>query len=151
MDIIFLLKSGLGLIATLGILVFLLILPANKRQKQNKAKPQKEHEEVKKEKLPIDLKELIKIVKNKDIDSTKLKETLDTILKYHGKIPHKLGARTNPAFSIYEDIIFTICRHPNTTADIILTFNTGLEKLNEEYKPQINDALSRGLNSRVIR
>ncbi|MBN2782963.1 MAG: hypothetical protein JXQ66_06975 [Campylobacterales bacterium] len=122
MDIVLLIKSGLGLLVVLAILVFLLISPnkKKKRKKQIQSKP--------KENFSTDLKELIKIVKNKETDTVKLSKTVDTILKYHGKIPEKLGIRTHPEYILYDDIIFALCRHPNVTSNIVLDFISGLEK-----------------------
>lgn len=147
MDIILLIKSGLGLLMVLAFLVILLIAPKKKKEKNKQKQPIQSKP---KESFPTDLKELIKIIKDKETDSKKLAKTTETILKYHGKLPSKLGIRTNPEYAIYDDLIFTLCRHPNVTANIILEFTSGLEKKNEDYKPQINDSLTRGLNSRVI-
>ena len=58
--------------------------------------------------------------------------------------------RAHPDFDIYMDILFTICRHPNTTKNLILDFDKELERLNPEYKPEINNALAKGLNSRGV-
>jgi hypothetical protein len=46
------------------------------------------------------------------------------------------------------DILFAICRHPNTNKDIIINFDKELEHLNPEYKKEINEAIAKGLNSR---
>jgi hypothetical protein len=48
------------------------------------------------------------------------------------------------------DILFKAARHPNIDKNTIVKFNAALEKLNPEYKKEINDALMRGLNSRGL-
>jgi len=62
----------------------------------------------------------------------------------------KLGLRTHPDFDTYMDILFTICRHPNTNKDIIIKFDKELSRLNPEYKKEINEAITKGLNSRRV-
>ena len=62
----------------------------------------------------------------------------------------KLGLRAHPDFDIYMDILFTICRHPNANKDLIIKFDRELEELNSEYKKEINDAITKGLNSRRV-
>ena len=142
MDIVLLVKSGVGLLVILAILVFFMIsLPKAKAKKKAKvvqAKP----------KVNIDFEYLRSIIRNKKTTSEELKETLDLILKYHGTIHPKLGLRSHPDFDMYMDIIMHICRHPNTNKDLILKFDKELVSKNPEYKVEINDSLTKGLNSR---
>ena len=79
-----------------------------------------------------------------------LKEVLDLVIKYHGKIPKKLGLRSHPESQIYMDILFSICRHPNANKDIIVNFDKELGRLNQDYKKDLHEAMMRGLNSRGI-
>ncbi len=144
MDIIFLIKLGLSLTVVLVILVYVLFLKPSKKKKTVKKTTK-----VVKERTPTDLKYLSSIIKNREIDTKTLKETLDLVLKYHVKIPNKIGTNNHPNFVMYEDIIFAICRHPNTKSTIISKFTSVLEKENKLYKSQINDALTKGLNSRM--
>ena len=145
MDIILLVKLALGLIALLFLLIYLFFLKPVKKKKSIKKK--NKQPSVRK---PTDLKYLSSIIKNKNTDTKTLKETLDLVLKYHGDIPKKIGTNNHPNFIMYEDIIFAICRHPNVKSTIISEFTSSLEKQNEQYKSQINNALSKGLNSRGI-
>lgn len=144
MDITLLIESATGLLVLLVILVFIMVFSV---------KPEKVTKEEHKEKTGLkkqrtDLEYLRSILKKKSSSAQELQEALDLIIKYHGKIHTKLGLRTHPEFDIYMDIIFTICRHPNTNKDIIIKFDIELEKLNPEYISEINSALTRGLNSR---
>jgi len=147
MDIIFLTKIALSLTAILFVLIYFLFIKPSAEEKKKKEKKKKKVSKPKK-KIDTDLKHLISIVKDKTITSKTLKETLELIIKYHGTIPNKIGSNNHPNFVMYEDVIFAICRHPNTNSTIITQFISSLEKKNENYKPQINDALTRGLNSR---
>ncbi len=147
METILLIKSIVGLIVILAILVFfLLIAPKSKKQKE---KILVENIKVlKTEKQRTDLEYLLTIIKNKNTDSIKLKEALDLILKYHGTVHKKLGIRSHPDFDVYEDILFTICRHPNTNKHIIVDFDKELIRLNPQYKREVDNAVEKGLKSR---
>jgi hypothetical protein len=148
MDILLLLKSIAGLTVILGILIMLFLYsPAKKSKKETKKKhytkptpPEVKH----------DWKSLAKVIRNKNASAQELKETLDMILKYHGTIPKKLGIRVNPEFDKYAEVILRLCRHPNTNKELIIDFDRELEKRNPEYVKEINDALTKGLNSRGL-
>jgi len=148
MDITLIIKSIMGLVAILGLLVILLVLPSRKRKKESLADTKKVNKTPQKEELKTDLSSLHAIVKNKKTSTKKLKEALDLILKHHGVVHKKLGMRPHPDFDIYMDILFTICRHPNTNKNLIIKFDKELERLNPEYKKEINDSITKGLNSR---
>jgi len=151
-------KSIMGLVVVLGLLLFLLFLEPrstkNSQEKLSEIKPsfQEEKKEPSGEaqKKELDLTYLVGIIKNKKSDSKKLQYALDAIIKYHGKVHKKLGLRAHPDFDIYIDILFTLCRHPNANKDLIINFDRELEKQNPEYKQEINEAIAKGLNSRGI-
>jgi hypothetical protein len=134
MEITLLIKSIVGLVLVLGGLLFLLFYSRSMKEKQDKnkmqAKPKKEHH---------DLASLRKIIRDKKTPTAKLQETLNLVIEHHGTISD---------FDFYAEILFTICRHPNTNKDIILNFDRALEAKNPEYKREINDAITNGLNSR---
>lgn len=145
MDITLLVESIAGLIVILSILIFLWLLSPKKKVKKTKIKkePSKSYSD-------NSLEALVAIVKDKTISETKLKETLDKILKHHGKIHKKMGLRSHPDLNIYVDLLVAICRHPNTNKHIIIDFDKQLQKLNPQYKSTLNDAVTKGLNSRGI-
>ncbi|MDD5400626.1 MAG: hypothetical protein PHQ93_05495 [Sulfurimonas sp.] len=137
-------KSIMGLVAILAVLIFFLFFESGRRSKaQKKLDDDNAVEEIK-----PDLISLKNIIKNKKTDEKRLGETLDLIIKYYGVIDKKAGIRPHPNFDIYADILSTICKHPNTNKNIIIKFDRELEKLNTEYKKEINEAIARGLNSR---
>ena len=147
MEITLLIKSIMGLVVLLALLIFLLFLPSNK--KKEKA-VQKGSAPVQKRPANTDLECLRSIIKKKKSTAKKLQEALDLVIKYHGTVHAKLGLRAHPDFDIYMDILFTICRHPNTTKDIVLKFDRELGGRNPEYKKEINKAITKGLNSRRV-
>lgn len=153
MEPILLIKSVLGLLVVLAILVFLLVMSYRNR-KAKIVETKKLLETLKKAEETshgiLDLPSLLAIIKNKKSSTVELQEALDLILKYYGTIHPKLGSRTHPDYDTYMVILFTICRHPNTNKDIILGFNRALEKKNPSYKIEINEAITKGLNSRGV-
>jgi hypothetical protein len=138
-------KSIMGLVVVLAILMFFLFFEPKKgdtkRSDSFKSTEADSHEKP-------DLKSLVHVIKNRKSDADELKKALGLIIKYYGTINKKLGIRPHPDLYIYMDILFAICRHPNTNKDIILEFDKDLEHLNPEYKKEINEAIAKGLNSR---
>jgi hypothetical protein len=145
MELTLLIKSVLGLVVVLGILVFLLVM-SSKSKKANAVEVVEK--EAKGPRAPTDLPALLAVVRNKKSTAQELKGAVDAIIKFHGNIHPKLGSRTHPEFDVYMEVLFTICRHPNTNKDIILSFNRELEQKNPDYKVEINNAITNGLNSR---
>ncbi|TKI70906.1 hypothetical protein FCU45_00505 [Sulfurimonas crateris] len=157
METEFIIKAIIGLIIVLAILIFLLFLEPNKdakgEQKQQSApEVKKESKEERKEEeassVNTDLFHLVDVIKNRRSNAETLSEALELVIKHHGRVHKKLGLRPHPDFDTYIDILFTICRHPNANKDMIITFDRELERLNPEYKKEINEAIAKGLNSR---
>lgn len=144
MDIILLIKSGMGLVVILAVLVFFLFYSSSK--KKEKLVEKKEPAKPKAEK-PRDFAALRAVLTNDKSTSKELKEALDAIVKEYGQIS-KSGKYNQSDFGVYMGIIFNICRHPHTTKDIILDFDRELTKLNPKYKSDISDAVTKALNSR---
>ncbi len=148
MDILLLVKSIAGLSAILVVLLLFFIYTSKNKSKKQKKK--KSYTSPTPPKPKYDWNTLIKSVRNKQATTQELQETLALILKYHGTIPNKLGIRVNPEFDKYSEVLLRLCRHPNTNKDLIIDFDKELEKRNPEYIKEINDALTKGLNSRGV-
>ncbi|MFK5936837.1 MAG: hypothetical protein QM497_00440 [Sulfurimonas sp.] len=147
MEITILVQSIVGLVIILSILVFLLSGPFEK-------KPKKEIK-VNKKPSPLvipktDMESLRAIVANPESSVKELADALSLVIKYHGTMHIKLGMNAHPDSNIYMDALFKVCRHKNANKEMIVKFNNELEKLNPQYKREINDALMRGLNSRGV-
>lgn len=149
MDIVLLIKSGMGLVVTLAFLIFLLFYSLKIKKEKAIATKAKKSVVQKVDKVPT-FESLRAVIKNKKATSDELKGALDEIIKYYGKVSNVSGKSTHADFDIYLGIVFSICRHPNTTKDIIINFDKELTKLNPEYKSDINDAITKGLNSRGV-
>ncbi|EDZ63347.1 hypothetical protein SMGD1_1304 [Sulfurimonas gotlandica GD1] len=149
MEITLLLKSIMGLVIILALLIFLLFLPSNQKKEKEKNAP-KNITPTQQRPPNTDLEYLRSIIKKKKSTTQELKEALEMVIRYHGIVHEKLGLRTHPDFDIYMDILFTICRHPNTNKDIVVKFDRELARLNPDYKQEINEAITKGLNSRRV-
>lgn len=144
MEITLLVKSFVGLVTLLLLLITFLFYGLKKKKIEKQVFEPRE-------KWDNDYKslvELLVVIKNKQSSSEELSVALDLVMKYHGTMHTKLGLRTHPEFDIYGEILFRICRHPNINKNILFKFNRDLEKRNEEYKREINDCVTKGLNSR---
>ena len=147
MDVILLIKTIATLTGVLGILIFFYFYFTYKnpsKQKQVSKKPLHVRE------VKPDFNTLLEVIKDKKSTTQELKEAVDLLLKYYGKIPKKLGMRANPQFEVYSEIILRLCHHPNINKEIILRLDRELERLNPEYKLEISDSLEKGLNTRGI-
>ena len=133
MDVTWLIVLGFVLVLILALLVFLFF--SSLKKKSLDAREQK-HEKI------LDLKALRAIIKDEKKSSKELKEALDLVLQNYAEIEHNLD--------IYQEIVFNICLHPNTNKNIILNFDRELRRVNPQYKTEINEALTKGLNSRGI-
>jgi hypothetical protein len=143
-------KSIMGLVALLSLLVFLLFLEPNKERKKpnNTHKANIDANTIANEETNLNV--LVSIVKNKKSDAARLSYALDMILKHHGVFHKKMGLRAHKDFDIYEDVLFTLCRHPHANKNLIIDFDRELARLNPDYRQEINDAITKGLNSRGI-
>jgi len=133
MDITLLIGLGFVLVLVLAFLIFLFFASARKKSAlAQEKKPAK----------VLDLKALRAITEDETTSSKELRDALDLVLKNYGVIDRN--------FDIYMEILFSICLHPNTNKNIILNFDKELRRLNPEFKTEINEALTKGLNSRGV-
>ncbi len=147
MDITLLVKSFFGLVVLLAILIFFLFYKPKKVLKTVKKKNYKVNTN---ESDYASIETILEVIKEKSSTEEELEKALHLLIKHHGTIHPKLGLRPHPDFNVYGEIVLRICRHPNTSTKIILDFDRALEKKNEEYKKDINDFLTKGLNSRGV-
>lgn len=143
MEASLLIQSIGGLVVILAILLFVLLKPKapKKVKKDVKLSPTET-------KNRTDLEFIKQIMKDKNSTKEDLANAVDMVLKYHGKIPNKLGTRTNPKFDEYMAIFVALCRHKKATKDIVLKLDRKLVSKNPAYKSEINDAITKGLNAR---
>jgi hypothetical protein len=143
MEASLLIQSIGGLVVILAILLFILLRPSGpKKVKQNNIVSSSEP------KKRTDLEYIREVMRDKNSTREDLSNAVDMVIKYHGKIPNKLGTRTNPKFDDYMAIFVALCRHKKATKDVVLKLDRELVSRNPAYKSEINDAITKGLNSR---
>ncbi len=143
MDLVFIIKSLIGLILILGILIALLFYNPGKKIKEKKALAEKPKED-----SEYSFEDLAAIIKVKKSSTDELQWALNTILKYYGEIPPKDGIRLHDDFYKFSELVIRLTHHPHTTKELILHFDRELQKLNPHYAKEINDALTKGIKSR---
>jgi len=146
MDIVSLIESLLGLSALLGFLIMFYFYRAHKKAPVKKSVLK---EKTQLQRVPT-LEALLKIISEKSSTTNELEETVTHILKNHGKIPIKKGLKADPKFAIYSEIIIRACHHPNITKKIILKLQRELIAQNPTYRLELEDSLSKGLDTRSI-
>lgn len=144
MEITLLIKSIIGLVAVLGVLLYFLFAPTKKPVVKKSKKP----EVIVENGMKTDLASLASVLKSPSSTKKDLEEASRLLLKYHGTIHPKMGLRLHPDFNLYHTVLIAVSRHKNTTKEIILALDRGLCERNPEYKKEINEAVTKGLNSR---
>lgn len=149
MNILYIIALILGALIVLVLIAFIFMRGTNE-QRDIVILEVKDKETIElKLKIPHDFVSLRKIIKNKKSSVKELEEALELILKYYGEIHPKLGIRAHPDFDNYMDVIIRLCRHPRATSKMVVSFDKELRKKNPDYEKDINDAITKGLNSRV--
>ena len=134
MSLTLLIQLFIALIVILAILLFFLlrIIKAKKIRLENTKKSKKKN-------IPLDLATLRNRLKDKNLSSKKLEETMNLIIKDYGVIED---------FALYADIILRMTRHPAANKGIVIKFDTELSKLNPHYAISISHNVTNGLSSR---
>ena len=148
-DVVALVKSILGLLGVLLILVLFFVYrsrtkttPISQPKPQPKETTPSHNKEGKKT-----FEELVRVIKRKNSSYEELTEATTQIVKHYGQIPPKMGLRIHDDFFKYRELIVRLCRHPNTDKKLILDFFHALLKQNPNYTKEINEALTKGLQS----
>ncbi len=154
MDVELLIRGFIGLVVLLGLLMLLFLLPARKKKAKKEQKisnSTKKSAYTKRERSPEDelsFDALRAIIRTRSSTTEELERAVDAIIRHYIHIPPKLGTRTHPDFDKYVDVIVHLVRHKNTNKDLILKLDKALNKENSAYKAELNDTLSKALNSR---
>ncbi len=133
MEIIVFVGIGFVLVIILWGLIFALLSSKKKRIQMHQ-------EAMRADTQVMSLETLSHIIEDKNTTTKELKEALDLVLHHYGVIDNH--------FDIYMEMMFSVCLHPNTNKNIVINFEKELRRLNPNYKSEINEALTKGLNSR---
>lgn len=131
----------------LVVLVFFYIKSTKKKNKQNKVKNITRPETTVRASIPT-FAELKAIIKDKATSVSELEKAVNDLMKYYGEIPAKRGISTDKMFDEYAGLLIAVCRHANTNAKIVLQFDKALREKNPSYVNNIEEMLTKGLNSR---
>ncbi len=148
MDIGLIIKSVVGLIVVLAVLIIVFILPIQTKKKKDQERSTKSEEEKGKMDPVLSFDELRLIIRKRSSTTEELNKAVDQIVHHYGKIQPKLGIRSHPEFDKYVDVIVHLVRHKNTNKDLILKLDRELTRKNPDYKAELNDTLTKALNSR---
>jgi len=152
MEIEFIIKSVAVLLVLLFLLILFFVLPKKRKSlKRTNKKKKKERvynaHQVKKEDKVLTFDELRAIVRKRSSTTIELEKVVDQVIKNYNKIPPKRGIRSHPEFDKYIDLMMHLVRHRNTNKHLILKLDRALIDANPEYKVELNDTLSKALNS----
>ena len=112
-----------------------------------RSRKKKEPEEVKEPGIPT-FEELKSILKNKDADNETLRDALDEIVALYGEIDPKIDGRPSKHFDKYMELIFIVCKHPNSDKRLVLDFEKDLARKNPQYIKNLDKAVTQGLSFR---
>jgi hypothetical protein len=142
---------GIGVAATIVLLVIILIyyiLVVNKHHKKPLKKKRVVQKKVAPEKIDTSFEGLRKIIKKQTSTTDELSDALALILKKYGDISKQDATSGGTCFDSYIDVLFMLCRHPNTNKDIIIKFDSALAKKNPKYSLSIHDTVTHALDTR---
>jgi hypothetical protein len=145
MDMIELILS----IGGFSLLLFILVAALVMRSKNKNSKKDKKSSKPISTKPVPSFEKLKSKLKDKALSSKELKEVLDDIIEFHGKIKAKKDYMPSEDFKRYMEVIFILCRHPKTTKDLIRGFEKSLASKNSTYAKEIDKAVTNGLKARV--
>ena len=148
MDIELIIKSVVGLVVLLTLLIVLFIIPSRNKKKRIEERKKESAKPVKKREEILSFDELRAIVRRRSTTTEELQKAIDQVVKHYSKIHPKLGIRNHPDFDKYVDLIIHLVRHKNTNKDLILQLDRALTQNNPEYRAELNDTLTKALNSR---
>lgn len=126
----------------LFILVAILVYTSRARKRREEAAI-----EVPETRVPS-YQELKSILKNKNASYEALQHATDGIIEFYGDIEPKVGGRQSKDFDRYMELIFIICKHPNTDKKLVLNFERDLARMNPQYKKDLDHAVTKGLSFR---
>lgn len=97
---------------------------------------------------PLTFKEVSDIFTHKESTKEELKEAIEQLVRYHGKIQTKLGDLPHPDFKRYLKLIIELCNNPQADKDIIVMLDQKLRVKNPKYGLDIDEATNKGIAGR---
>lgn len=97
---------------------------------------------------PLTFEQITSIFMNQKSEKEDLKEAIEQLVRYHGKIKPKLGDLPHPDFNRYLTLIVALSKHPQADADIIISLYHKLSAKNPKYNLNIDEATNKGIAAR---
>ena len=97
---------------------------------------------------PLTFEQISSIFMNQKSEQEDLKEAIEQLVRYHGKIKPKLGDLAHPDFNRYLILIVALSKHPQADADIIISLYHKLSAKNPKYNLNIDEATNKGIAGR---
>ncbi len=97
---------------------------------------------------PLTFEEITAIFMHKESSKEELKEAIEQLIRYHGKIHSKLGDLPHPDFKRYLTLIIELCNNPQADKDIIVLLDQKLRIRNPKYGLNIDEAIDKGIAAR---
>lgn len=101
-------------------------------------------------KNPLTFEQISGIFRNKNSEQEDLKEAIEQLIRYHGKIKPKLGDLAHPDFKRYLTLIIDLSKHPHADTDIIISLYHKLSIKNPRYNLDIDEATNKGIAARGL-
>ena len=99
-------------------------------------------------KKQLSFEEIMGIFSNKKSTKEELFDTIEQLVKYHGKIHTKLGDLAHPDFKRYLSAIMALCSHPQADKHLIIALDQKLCAKNPKYSRDIDEAVNKGIAKR---
>ncbi len=96
----------------------------------------------------MSFEQISKLFSNKKSTKEELTNTVEQLIRYHGKIHPKLGDLAHPDFKRYLTLIMSLASNPQSDKDIIVSFEKKLRVKNPKYALDIEDAINKGIAKR---
>ncbi len=97
---------------------------------------------------PLTFEEIGDIFADKESAKEDLKEAIEQLVRYHGKIHAKLGDLPHPDFKRYLTLIIKLCNNPQADKEIIVSLDQKLRVKNPKYGLNIDEAVNKGIARR---
>lgn len=134
-------------IILIPLLLSYLVFPAKELSKKDPIKIKTQKPIIKKD-TPLSFEEISFIFTTSESTVEELKEAIEQLIKYHGKIHAKLGDLPHPDFKRYVTLIINLCKNPKADKEIIISLDQKLRVKNPKYGLQIDDAVNKGISAR---
>jgi hypothetical protein len=138
------------LLFLIPLLLSYLVYPAEKDSvviKQDDT-PKKDEKPVVDKNKKLSFEEIRVLFAHSQSSKAELKEAIEQLIRYHGKIHAKLGDLVHPDFKRYLELIISLCKNPQADKELIVSLDQKLRIKNPKYGLEIDEAVNKGIEAR---